>query len=163
MIKRIANKYMPRRESIESNKYLSAIMRKVGHREYLWEFKQKNVVLATLIGVFWAIMPMPFQMFPSAICAIFFRANILVAIAWVWVSNPLTMLPILYASYYLGCVLLGIPAINSFGGINFTSLFTDWQMIVKPLVVGSILFGSISAISMAFVVWLLFQIKKYVK
>lgn len=152
---------MPRRESIESNKYLSAIMRKVGHREYLWEFKQKNVVLATLIGVFWAMMPMPFQMFPSAICAIFFRANILVAIAWVWVSNPLTMLPILYVSYYIGCILLAITPIGSFSGINFANLFSDWQMIVKPLLVGSIIFGSISAIGMSILVCLLFQIRKY--
>ena len=83
----------------KNNKYLRFILKRVGHKPYLWEFNRREVVMATWIGVFWAMVPMPFQMIPAVIMSVVFRANILVAIAWVWLSNPFTMLPIFYFEY----------------------------------------------------------------
>lgn len=155
-------KYLPTKEQIKANKYLALILRKVGDKEYLWEFKQRNIVLATLSGVFWAMIPMPFQMVPAAFFAILLRANVIMAIAWVWLSNPITLVPILYAEYFLGCQILGINAIVSISSINVSSLFTDWDLIVKPLLLGAVILGAAAAVAMATLVWLFFQIRKLI-
>lgn len=156
-------KYLPNKEQIKANKYLARILHKVGDKEYLWEFSQRNVAFATLSGVFWAMIPMPFQMVPAAIFAILLRANVIVAIAWVWLSNPITLVPILYTSYFLGCKILSIHAIVSLDTLNFSSIFTDWNLVVKPLLLGSVILGSASAITMATVVWFAFQIRKFIR
>jgi uncharacterized protein (DUF2062 family) len=54
------------------------------------------------IGLFFSMMPMPFQMVPSALLAMRARANVPFAMAACWISNPLTTPPILLGQFYLG-------------------------------------------------------------
>ena len=61
-------------------------------------------------------MPMPFQMVPAAIsCALAF-ANLPAALLAVWISNPLTYVPIFYLEYQIGMMLFGseVEALLSF-------------------------------------------------
>ena len=151
-------KYIPTREYVENHKWLRFLTRHIEGKHYLWEFNRATVTRATLIGVFWAIMPMPFQMVPAAIFAVLFRANILVAIAWVWISNPITMVPILYSAYYLGCLVMGTNFSAERINIDFHSLLTNWHLILFPLLIGSIILGVILAITFAIVVWVCYTI-----
>lgn len=158
-MKKLKNR-LPSRDRLENNKYLRFILKRAGDKPYLWEFNRNSVVKATLFGVFWAMIPMPFQMIPAAIFAIMFRANILVAVACVWISNPFTMLPILYASYYIGCHLLGINFISDLINTDFQQLLNNWQLLLIPLLVGSVIFAIISAVVFASVVWLIYYLRK---
>lgn len=157
MVKRL-KKYIPSRESIENHKLLSFISHYFNGREYLWEFNQSTVTRATWIGAFWAMMPMPFQMIPAVIFAILFRANVLVSVAWVWVSNPFTMIPILYSAYYLGCHALRVPFSTDAVSANLHNILSNWHLILVPLVLGSIIFGIICSLLSAALVWLGYQI-----
>lgn len=157
MVKRL-KKYIPSRESVENYKMLRFISHHFHGRDYLWEFNQSTVTKATWIGVFWAVMPMPLQMVPAVIFAILFRANIMVAIAWVWVSNPFTMLPILYASYYLGCHALGIEFSANAVSANIHHLASNWHLILLPLVLGSVILGIIGSFLLSISVWLGYQV-----
>ena len=158
-MKKLKNR-LPSRESLENNKYLRFILKRAGDKPYLWEFSRNGVVKATLFGVFWAMIPMPFQMIPAAIFAIFFRANILIAVACVWISNPFTMLPILYSSYYIGCHLLGINFISDLINTDFKQLLDNWQSLLIPLLVGSVVFAIICAVIFSAVVWLIYYLRK---
>lgn len=158
-MKKLKNR-LPSRESLENNKYLRFILKRAGDKPYLWEFNRHNVVKATLFGVFWAMIPMPFQMIPAAIFAVVFRANILVAVAWVWISNPFTMLPILYASYYIGCHLLGVNFMSNLINTDFQQLLNNWQALLIPLLVGSVVFAIICAVVFSAVVWLIYYVRK---
>ena len=157
MVKRL-KKYIPSRESVENHKMLSFISHHFRGRDYLWEFNQSTVTKATWIGVFWAVMPMPLQMLPAVVFAILFRANILVAIAWVWVSNPFTMLPILYASYYLGCHALGIEFSANAVSANIHHIASNWHLILLPLVLGAVILGIIGSFILSILVWLGYQV-----
>ncbi len=157
MVKRL-KKYIPSRESVENYKMLRFISHHFHGRDYLWEFNQSTVTKATWIGVFWAVMPMPLQMLPAVIFAILFRANIMVAIAWVWVSNPFTMLPILYSAYYLGCHALGIEFSASVMSENIHHLASNWHLILLPLVLGSVILGIIGSLTLSILVWLGYQV-----
>ena len=152
-------KRIPNRESIENNKYLRFILKRVGHKPYLWEFNRREVVMATWIGVFWAMVPMPFQMIPAVIMSVVFRANILVAIAWVWLSNPFTMLPIFYFEYYIGCNLMGIKFIDSLVSANLQDILIHWQLVLIPLLLGSLIVGVISSLILASSIWLIYRLR----
>ena len=59
------------------------------------------------LGVFLAFIPVPIQMLIAAPLAFLFQVNLPVALAATWVSNPLTLAPILLLAYKVGSLLLG--------------------------------------------------------
>ena len=72
----------------------------------LWRPTREGVARGVATGLFWAMMPIPFQMLPSGITAYLFRFNIPAAISVVWITNPVTWPVILYWQYRLGAWLL---------------------------------------------------------
>lgn len=65
-------------------------------------FKQPPLSRGLAIGMFCALLPMPFQMVPAFIMCWIAFANIPAAILCVWISNPLTYAPIFYICYQIG-------------------------------------------------------------
>ena len=72
----------------------------------LWRPTREGVARGAATGLFWAMMPIPFQMLPSGITAFFLRFNLPTAISVVWITNPVTWPFILYWQYRLGAWLL---------------------------------------------------------
>ena len=58
------------------------------------------------VGLFWAMMPMPFQMAPATLFCWLARANLPLALVCVWISNPLTYAPIFLLQFQVGRRLL---------------------------------------------------------
>jgi uncharacterized protein (DUF2062 family) len=78
----------------------------------LWHLNRRSVAGAMYWGLFCAFLPMPFQIVPAALGAIYFRVNLPLCIALVWLSNPVTLIPILYIAYWLGSSVLGDPMLD---------------------------------------------------
>ncbi len=78
----------------------SAIARMLRSDLVRWE--QGLVARGTAVGMFWAFIPMPFQMVPAALFCWLIRANLPVAIVCVWLTNPITLPPILLLEYAIG-------------------------------------------------------------
>ena len=100
---------LPSREDIEKNGCLRLLEAHIRDRN-LWHFNRRSVPRATAVGLFCAFLPMPFEMLPAAIGAITFSANLPVSLAWVWISNPLTWIPLYTPAYLLGAKLLSVQA-----------------------------------------------------
>jgi len=99
---------MPTRESLEE----SRILRPVAHRVLapeLWRFTRRSVprgvALGLLVGIFLLIPGL--QIAGSALLALPFRANVPLAAAMTFLSNPATTPFILALSYYIGSSMLG--------------------------------------------------------
>lgn len=75
-----------------------------------WTSDRMALARAGFIGCFFMMLPVPFQMVLGSITAYFFRANIPLATALAWVTNPLTMGPIWYGGYRFGTWLLNSPS-----------------------------------------------------
>lgn len=71
------------------------------HRS-LWIPCAGSVSTALSIGLFFSMLPIPFQMLASALVAMRFRANIPFAMGACWVTNPFTQVPIFVAQFGLG-------------------------------------------------------------
>lgn len=63
------------------------------------------------VGGFFSQIPMPLQSLPSVLIAMMLRANIPVAIAGCWITNPVTMAPFIYLQLKIGSILLGKPMV----------------------------------------------------
>ena len=100
-MKKFFKKYTPDRDTVKSNKMLNFLGSSLFHEE-LWKFNRISFCRATAIGVFLGWMPMLFQMIPAAYFAVVFRANLPLSVAGVWISNPITMPPMMYFAYLFG-------------------------------------------------------------
>mgnify|MGYP001817505855 CR=1 FL=1 len=119
--------------------YVSATRRGVGGG--LW--------LGLVIG----LMPIPGQTLIAVLGALFFRVNLPVAAITVWISNPITFVPIFYLAYRIGAALLNLP-------IEATPAELSWEWLGQGIAVNwkPLFFGSIvMAVSVASTVYLLFS------
>jgi uncharacterized protein len=96
------------------------------------------------VGVFISFTPFFGLHTPLAIALAFiFRLNKLTCITGAWINTPLTMVPILVASYNLGRFLRGKPARDfTFTSLNWHSL----QPYAKSILLGSSIIGFMAAV-----------------
>lgn len=136
-------KLMPSRERLREISALRPIAHLL-HRSELWHFNRHSVSGAAFVGLFSAFIPVPSQMLLAALIAIVFRVNLPLSVALVWVTNPITIPPMFYASYRVGAWILGIDL--DAAGITFTidSLISNFVVIAQPLFVGAIICGLVS-------------------
>jgi uncharacterized protein len=110
----------------------------------LFHINRASISASFFIGLFCAFLPIPGQALVAAVLALLFRTNLPVAMALIWVSNPLTFAPIFLFSYRVGIWLLDqeIMPIN-------IELSWDWAIaqggvIWPPLLIGSLFCGLVS-------------------
>jgi len=87
--------------------------RRLGDRllaQELWQPDRRRVAAALGIGFFCGLLPVPLQTIPSVFLAWLARANLPVAIAAVWITNPVTTPLIVLIQYFVGSWALGSPA-----------------------------------------------------
>jgi len=164
MPKKFLRKYLPDPHKITQSKSLK-IFGSLLHEPNLWHMNRKSVSMAFLVGFFFMWVPLPSQMILAAGAAILLRCNLPIAVALVWITNPITMGPMFYFAYRLGNVMLGSPV----NDIEFEASF-DWiqqqmETIWQPLLLGCFSLGVTSAITGFFVIRLLWRlhIVQYIK
>lgn len=140
---------VPTHEEIRTNRYLR-LFGPVLESGYLWHFHRRNVSKAIAIGVFCACLPMPFQMIPACAIAIYWRAHLPIAIALVWLSNPLTMPFILIGQYHLGANILGSPSLNLSFNQGIAVVASQFTVIWKPLLLGALIMACVLAFCVYF-------------
>jgi len=138
MPRRLLKKLTPSVAAIRANRCLR-IFGDFIHDPNLWHLNRHAVARAFGIGMFWAFIPVPFQMVFAAGVAILWRGNIPLSVALVWISNPVTIPPIFFATYLLGAWLLGSPPVDLPGEITVDWFLTSLDTIGKPLFVGSLI------------------------
>jgi len=99
---------MPDPEKIKEHRHLR-FLGKLLHDPNLWHLNRRSVSKAFFVGLFCAFVPVPFQMLLGAIGAVILRCNMPISVGLVWVTNPVTMLPIFSGAYVLGAFILGVP------------------------------------------------------
>ncbi len=130
---------LPSEQELKQHKYLRFLSHRL-HDAHLWHFDRYSVPKACLIGIYMSLMPMPFQMIPAAVLAVLFRANLILSVALVWISNPLTMPFMLFGCYHIGKWILNSqsPELASY---SLGYLLDQLQLIWAPMLLGCIVAG----------------------
>jgi len=118
MVRKLLRRYTPTPGTLKRH----WIFRQFGehlHHNRLWRLNRRSVAGASGLGLFVAFLPVPFQIVLVTLGAFWLRANLPVAVALIFVTNPLTMAPLFYLCYRLGLWVTqtdALPAGDSFGG-----------------------------------------------
>ena len=118
------------------------------HKAPVWHLNRRSARRAVLIGAFFALLPLPMQTCLAIIACILIRANLPIVIAIVWLTNPLTIPPVFYATYRFGAFLLDIPMIEFEFEMSWQWLIEQMRIVWRPLFLGSLTVGiSLAALS----------------
>lgn len=148
---------MPHPDVITKNRWIQLLGPRL-QEPSLWHINRRSCSLAVALGMFCAFIPVPFQMVIAAVGSIWLRANVLVAVPTVWISNPFTMGPMFYFCYLLGVEMLGLEP----EGFNFELSF-DWLVnglaaIWQPFLLGCFTVGVVTSIFSFLLVRLLWRL-----
>lgn len=122
---------------------LNAVFGDTLHSHWLWHLHRNTASTAIFVGVFCAFLPIPGQMLVAAGLAILLRCHLPIATLTVWITNPLTVAPIFYGCYSLGCFLLQQTPLTISGpdSITIQLLLKEAGTIWQPLLLGSVIAG----------------------
>ena len=111
MSKQKLKSWLPTPEKLRENRYLGIFTPYLADPR-LWHMNRGSLNRAIYVGTLAAFFPLPGQMPLAIIGALIARANVPMAVALTWLTNPLTMLPSFWLSYSVGAFLLGEPLIG---------------------------------------------------
>lgn len=112
----------------------------------LWHLNRQSVSAAFAVGLFVAWFPVPMQMVIAGGLAMLVRSNFPISVLLVWISNPLTLAPMLLFAYRVGTLMLGeTPTLRAFE-LSWSWLFERWGSIWQPLFLGALACGLVSAL-----------------
>ncbi|HYJ30500.1 MAG TPA: DUF2062 domain-containing protein, partial [Allosphingosinicella sp.] len=122
---------MPTREELEKSRWIKPFGGRVMRSEY-WRFTRRSVPRGVAVGLWvgiFALIP-GIQIIGSALLSLPFRANIPVAAAMTFLTNPFTTPFLLAASYFVGSGLglgghQGVPGRHASVGEWLGWLFSD--------------------------------------
>ncbi|ODC02967.1 ATP-binding protein [Terasakiispira papahanaumokuakeensis] len=156
MPRKFIKRYMPKPEKLQQQKSLRFLARFLADPS-LWMLTRRSVAWAFSVGIFCAFLPMPFQMVAAAVLASFLRCNLPISVGLVWITNPLTMPVIFYATYVLGSWMLSIPPHEKPPQGVWDWMMTQFNDIWPPLLTGSIAAGLVFALLSHFAIRLIWR------
>ncbi|NOQ35239.1 MAG: DUF2062 domain-containing protein [Methylococcaceae bacterium] len=145
MPKKLIKKYLPDPETLKKNKNLQFLGDRL-HEPNLWHLNRRSVATAFAIGLFCAWIPTPGQMAIAAAGAFYFRGNLPISVALVWITNPLTMPPMFYFAYFIGLIFLAQPAPSADFEFSLESMMSGLGDIWQPFLLGCLILGIVSAV-----------------
>ena len=144
MPKKLIKRLSPKMHEMRAHpqlKYLNTLL----HKENLWHVNRNSIANAFAVGLFCVFIPIPFQMIPAALIAVWVGANIPVSVLLVWISNPLTVAPIFYLCYKLGQLILQTP-MSEFHNSSDMNQILEISHLWQPFLLGCFVMSCISSI-----------------
>ncbi|MDG3088400.1 DUF2062 domain-containing protein [Vibrio hannami] len=145
MPKKLIQRFMPDHEMIKRQKALK-IFGNVLYNPNLWCLNRRSASGAFALGLFMAFVPLPSQMIMSAGLAIVFSVNLPLAVALVWVSNPVTMPIMFYFCYKVGTWIMHTPAHQFHFELSWQFLAEQMSTIGPPFLLGCLLCGTLCSL-----------------
>ncbi len=111
------------------------------HDPNLFHLTRHSVSTAFATGLFVAFLPIPGHVPLVALLAFWFRCNLPLSVALVWISNPLTFPFIVFSAYQVGVMILDLPYVAFSFELKLEWFTTEFLRIWKPLLLGSLIFS----------------------
>lgn len=150
MPRKFFRKYLPDPETLREHRHLRFLGTRITDPN-LWHLNRHCVANGMLIGVICALLPIPLQMVPALLFAVLFRANIPLVLFLVWLTNPLTAVPVWYACYVLGARMLGMQPEWQINDTSFeavwNSIWVNAGQIYLPMAFGAVVAGVVLGIA----------------
>jgi uncharacterized protein (DUF2062 family) len=114
-----------------------------------WTINRHSVTRAFALGLFIAFIPptppLPVHLVTCVIVGVLFRLNLPVLFATVFVSNPLTWLPQVVGSIWVGAKLMGLDLAPFLRELQSRTPWAHIHELWAPLLLGALVLGCIAA------------------
>ncbi len=163
MLKKKLKKYLPDRKKLLENRSLR-IFGNMIHDPNRWHLNRTSVARAFAVGLFFAWVPVPFQMALAVAGAIIFHANLPISVALVWLTNPLTMPVIFVFAYKIGTWILSTPPLPFKFNLSLEWLTSTVHDIWQPFLLGCFICGVVSSVvgyTAVRLIWRYFTVKSW--
>ncbi|MEA5446602.1 DUF2062 domain-containing protein [Gammaproteobacteria bacterium AB-CW1] len=150
MPRRFFKHYLPRRETLARSRLLrpfAALLSDPG----LWALSRRSTAKGFGVGVFAAWLPIPFQTLVVLGLTAWMRVNLPVAVLASFISNPLTMGPMMLAGYLLGSLMLRMPPRENLE-FGLEMIWQEIERIGAPLLLGCLTLGLLTALLSATII-----------
>jgi uncharacterized protein (DUF2062 family) len=145
MPRKFFQRFLPSPQTIKENKSLQ-IFGDWLHDPNLWHLNCRSVAGAFAVGLFFAWMPVPFQMALAAGAAILVGTNLPISVALVWITNPVTIPPMFYFAYLVGTWILGETPTHFTFELTIDWLLNEMSASWKPFLVGCFTVATTSSV-----------------
>lgn len=135
---------LPNQDSIQQIRWLKPLHHYLLHPN-LWHLNRRSVAGGVALGLFCGLIPGPLQMLVAALLAVWWRANLPVALFTTLYTNPFTIVPLYLFAYEIGAWVSGmhngaaniVPAFPEVHGLDAFGLVWEWLLALgKPLLIG---------------------------
>ena len=134
-------KHLPTREQIEKIRALGFLQHMLLEPN-LWRMNRYSLSFGFLVGGICCFLPIIFQMVPCVLICIWIRCNVPMALLVVWISNPITIAPMMYFAYRVGSLVLCMEQQTNMLDPSLPWFFDQLGIIWKPLIVGCLICGT---------------------
>ncbi|MDB5801586.1 MAG: hypothetical protein JWL63_2525 [Rhodocyclales bacterium] len=108
-MRKIFRRYMPDPDTLGKSRLFS-LLGSTLLQPGLWHLNRRSAARGVAIGMFCGLIPGPFQMLGAALACLPVRANLPIALATTFYTNPLTIVPLYLAAFSIGRFLGGSDA-----------------------------------------------------
>lgn len=156
MPRRLLQRYLPHPDTLRRQRSLRFMGQLIGNPS-LWVLSRRSVANAFFVGLFCALLPIPFQMALAALGAWLMRANLPLSVGLVWITNPLTMPLIFYGNYRIGAWLLDGPVRAAPDRLSTRWIAEQMLDILPALALGSLAAAMVCGIAGSLIIRLLWR------
>lgn len=119
-----------RNPRIRKVSWLNKIVLKFFNRN-MWKPSMRRIAVGLSIGLFCAMLPIPFQMLLAAISCYIGRGNIPIAITACWVSNPISQVPLMLFQEQIGSKIRSVIEIQWLDFIDIERTFPFFDKVLN--------------------------------
>ncbi len=140
MPRKFLRRWLPAPQTVSGHKWLRWLG-PIVDETHLFHLNRYSVSTAFFIGLFVAFLPMPGHILAVSLLAVLLRCNLPISFVLVWLSNPVTMVPMLAMSYQIGLQILNRPSALVEWQFTWNWLQEQGSNLIVPLVLGSVVSG----------------------
>ncbi|PWG63225.1 DUF2062 domain-containing protein [Sediminicurvatus halobius] len=146
MPRRLLRRYLPEAGAVRHRVGLG-FMAGLLEDPFLLHLNRRSVAGGVAVGLFVAFLPVPGQMAIAAALAVLLRVNLVLSVLLVWISNPLTIPPMVYFTYVVGTWLLGSPVVHTAFEPSLAWVVHEFRQIWQPVLLGSLAVGTLVSLA----------------
>ena len=146
MPRKTLRRWIPHLREVLRDRSLRAVFGEMLNHPNLWHLNRYSVSWAVTVGLFMAFVPFTSQMVLAAAVAILIRCNLPIAVALVWISNPITMAPLFFAAYKFGAWMLNVTPQAVQFEMSFAWLVNKLGAIWEPFILGCLVLAIVTGL-----------------
>ena len=142
MPRKLIRRWLPDTSKIAANKRTACLGTLLADPN-LFHLNRHSVSSAFFIGLFCAFLPIPGQVVVGSLMALWWRSNLPISILLIWISNPITIPPMMILLYKFGQLILGNEARSIAFEFTWTWFAEQGPHVYLPIAIGGVIAGLI--------------------